>query len=736
LRLRHLQWASLAFVMAGSLGVAASLRQDRLIPDRAGPRLEEFQSGEVDVRRSAANRLRLADRNSQRQALPTLIDLLSKEKDGQVRLAVLDTLTALGPDAELAIPALVLTFQTSYGASRTEKSHQDYRAALALGGIGKPAVEGLRGLLKVPRENVRAEAIMGLGRIGADAGPSVADLVLLLGDKSERISREAALALGRIGPSTVEPLIAACSDRDSKVRALAIEALGGLSAANDQVFPVVLRAAREADSQVRAEAVRSLGRLRYPEADLMPTLREGLRDKGETVRRAVVDLLDARRSFLPELAPDLETLLLADDDGVSRLAAVLLGKMGRDGVPRLLDALPHKESRIDQIAEALAQVGRPALGPLNRAIEASEPRLRRGAALALGRIRPPAPGVVPKLLVGLNDPDQGVKTDFLAAIGQIGPRASEAVPVVRAMLGDESATIRLQVIAILAHSAPRDDLLVGDLSGLLRDGDPRVRGRAIDLLQSLGPLARRALTPVIGLLKSPDSEVRRSAVEFIESHGSAGVEAVPALSDLLADPVPKIRMTTARTLGKLGRPAQSAFAPIASLLDDKQPEVREVAALTLGNLELDADTLRPSLSKALRDEKTEVRRAAMKSIQRLGPQGAILVPDIIALAANKENQRSVDRLLRPFERTGPDVRSVPDLIKQLDHEQVGVRLLAIKFLGLAGQEASGAIPALERFREDPSADVRQQAKTACEQIKNDGPSRHEKDRLGSTSPNP
>ena len=92
------------------------------------------------------------------------------------------------------------------------------------------------------------------------------------------------------------------------------------------------------------------------------------------------------------------------------------------------------------------------------------------------------------------------------------------------------------------------------------------------------------------------------------------------------------------------------------------------------------------------------------------------------MAARKENLRSVDRLLRPFERSGPDVRSLPELVKLLEHDQVAVRLLAIKFLGLAGRSARDALPALERIREDPSAEVRQQAKAACEQIRNDAES--------------
>jgi hypothetical protein len=52
-----------------------------------------------------------------------------------------------------------------------------------------------------------------------------------------------------------------------------------------------------------------------------------------------------------------------------------------------------------------------------------------------------------------------------------------------------------------------------------------------------------------------------------------------------------------------------------------------------------------------------------------------------------------------------------------DHDQQPVRLLAIKFLGLAGSNAKEALPASERLREDPSAEARKQAEAASEQIK-------------------
>lgn len=151
-------------------------------------------------------------------------------------------------------------------------------------------------------------------------------------------------------------------------------------------------------------------------------------------------------------------------------------------------------------------------------------------------------------------------------------------------------------------------------------------------------------------------------------------------------------MVTAQTLGSLGRAAQPAFPRLVPLLVADQPDIREAAVAAMGSLELEAEVIRPHIAKALRDDKPEVRRAASRAVQRLGPQGAILIPDIIMLADRKENLRSAERLLRRFERSGPNARSLPELVKLLEHKQPSVRLLAIKFLGLAGRSASTRSP--------------------------------------------
>src|SRR5690348_5829406 len=73
--------------------------QDATTRDRAGSPIASLKAKDMDARRGAATRLRLAGKDLQREALPVLIELLMKKKDGQVRLAVLDTVAALGPDA-------------------------------------------------------------------------------------------------------------------------------------------------------------------------------------------------------------------------------------------------------------------------------------------------------------------------------------------------------------------------------------------------------------------------------------------------------------------------------------------------------------------------------------------------------------------------------------------------------------------------------------------------------------
>ena len=178
------------------------------------------------MRRNAAAAIRLADRNVQRKALPVMIELLEKEKDGQVRLAVLDSVIALGHDAVSAVPVApaYVAYQLRGPATGREPPGLPFRP-----GAGRHRQTVRRGLARLAERakgECAAEVVMSLGRIGPDAGAAVPDLIPLLADKTERIRQEASLALGRIGTAAVEPLIAAAANQDVIVRAGAIDEPG------------------------------------------------------------------------------------------------------------------------------------------------------------------------------------------------------------------------------------------------------------------------------------------------------------------------------------------------------------------------------------------------------------------------------------------------------------------------------------------------------------------------------
>ena len=489
-----------------------------------------MQAKSAEFRPNSATTLLTAGKAAQQKALPAMIDRLEKEKDGQVRLAVLDAISALGSDAATAVPAALQTLRTDVGGRGEEALHQDYRSALALAAIGKPAVEGLRGLLKEKKVSVRAESAMALGRIGKDAEAAIPELVGLLADKNERIGREASLALGRIGTAAVDPLISTAAHKDPNIRAYAVAGLGNLAGPGSKVQEAVLKCTRDEAAVVRLEAVTALARLKASDDILLPILSENLRHDDERVRLAVVNVLLERRPLLSRMAKELESLLTAENGGVSRLAAFLLGRMGPSAAPLLLSSLHDKRSHIEQIAEALAMIGRPIGASLSLAVKSSEPRVRSGAALALGQIRPVARDTVPSLTAGLNDSDNDVRVACLTAISYLGPRASESVPAVRGLLRDGSPVIRLQAVRVLAQSAPRDDRLVNDLTDLLKsESDARVERQAIDTVRSLGPRSIGALNVIIGRLgKGHPEDVRVAAALMIESHGPAATAAVAA----------------------------------------------------------------------------------------------------------------------------------------------------------------------------------------------------------------
>ena len=80
-----------------------------------------------------------------------------------------------------------------------------------------------------------------------------------------------------------------------------------------------------------------------PDDVLLPILKENVRHEDEEVRLAVVNLLVGRRALLARMAPELEALLTAKNDGASRHAAFLLGKIGAGRGPAAAGCPPRRQ---------------------------------------------------------------------------------------------------------------------------------------------------------------------------------------------------------------------------------------------------------------------------------------------------------------------------------------------------------------------------------------------------------
>ena len=682
--------------------------------------LDQWQSqllGEdLQLRRQAAIASLSLDPSLQRELMPVMIDRLLREKDGQVRLAILATVTEMGPAASEAVEALAESMRTDHGGRENEETHQDYRAALALAAIGPPAVAALRGLLDAEATNDRAEAAMALGRIGPAAAGAAGDLVRRLEDDQARVRQEASQALGRIGEAALDELLQASDHSNPAVRAAVIDALGEIPIADVRRFKAIETAMSDNRPEVRAAAIRAVDSLELTSQVWQSIMLENLRHDDDDVRLAVINAVLRHRDRLNSMEAELSELLHDESDGVADHAAFLLHRLGPESIATLLAAVDRETGRVESIGRAISLMGPPAVAPLMAAIRSEKPRVRQVAALALGKIRPVSPDTVAALGQGLDDPDPETQEAFLESIGSLATAGRAATTSVRTKLNDSSPSVRAKAVAVLFQVASRDQELVGQLSAMIDDADPVVQRQAIDTLRAVGPLGRQALPAVIAQLANESMEVRLSAAEFIGSHGSAAGDAVDAFVAMLHDENRVWRLTVIATLGQLGSASRPAFTELSALMDDPDQDIRSASVDAVGNLGLESESLLPYLARVLHDQDQEVRSGALRIIRRLGDDAIILVPDIIPLAANEEERRSIQRALERLERLETDPTSVVPLRELLDHEDTEVRRLAIRFLGLAGASAAEVVPRLKVLLQDTDEAIRKEAESAPEKL--------------------
>ena len=367
----------------------------------------------------------------------------------------------------------------------------------------------------------------------------------------------------------------------------------------------------------------------------------------------------------------------------------------------LVAALKHEDRDVrEAAAEALGQIGAPAVEPLVAALSSWD--VHAAAAQALDRLewRPDydeagaaywvakgewdecmyigAPAV-PPLIAALKGGDRDVRRHATKALGQLGRLAVEPL-----MASFKDKSVRRYAIEALGQIG---DAAVPTLIAAVKNGDQDVLGR-VSAAEALGQIGAPAVGPLIDAVKDGDQGVRRYAARAL---GHVGASAVEPLIATLKDGDQDVlgRVSAAEALVNVGTPA---VEPLLAAMADGDECVRRYAARGLGRIG-DARAV-DTLIAALKDRDQDVRKSATDALVKIG------APAVDALiAALKGGDQDVRKYAaRALVKIG-DARAVDTLISRLKDEDQGVRRYAVEALGHVGAAAVGPLIAALQDRD-------------------------------------
>src|SRR4051794_38994747 len=301
----------------------------------------------------------------------------------------------------------------------------------------------------------------------------------------------------------------------------------------------------------------------------------------------------------PPAPPDLTRMLTDGEARIRRRAALAIGRVGlKDGVPALLGVLSDPDPEVRQMAAfALGLLGDTrARDPLVAALADPSPLLQGSAAEALGLMGDAAAA--------------DALGRFVAQAVQAGTLTRPPDEADDARRDTPTAACRLAIHA-LARLKAYPQLAAAVLES---NGQPRVRWWPVAFaLQRLED--PRALPALLALAKEANPYTRAFAVKGLAALKDRS--AVPVLLPLMSSGERSVLIETVRALGRIGDPAGAE--PLLKILRDRgaDPHVRLEAVGAIGGLH------HPDVSDALLDVMADsspaVRAAALRSLAAFDP---------------------------------------------------------------------------------------------------------------------
>jgi HEAT repeat protein len=379
--------------------------------------------------------------------------------------------------------------------------------------------------------------------------------------------------------------------------------------------------AKGEDTHLGWFAVQQLERMGEEGKPAVPALVEILKDPDQEVRTAsfaawaLGAIGPAAKDATPALIKALEASYRQPEKKwkpwyIHGFAAWALGRIGPDAkeaVPALAKAAAGKENYCwGSAVWALSRMG-PAAAP------AQDVLIKLlgddDAAEALANIGAPAVPALQKALAGGS-------AGAARALGLMGPAAKAAVPDLAKAASGGDAGLRIAVAEALGRIASPEPQTAAALGKLLTDADPAVRHAAALALGAAGPAAKTAAPELEKALGDARPEVGRAAALAL---GSMGQDGIGILKKALGASDAGVRQFAARGLGRIGSEAAPAAGDLAkALVGDKEAAVRREAAWALALIGPGAkDAAAAGLEKALKDDDYLVRFAAARALREL-----------------------------------------------------------------------------------------------------------------------
>lgn len=786
--LRSLAIAAALIVSASSAfaGEGESDDSTLVVEQKSSPEIERLvaalASEDVQTRRDAAYDFAKLGKD----ALPA-IDALVKgldDRDDQVWMQSAMAVARIGANAGAAIDSLI-------GSLGDDNDQRRYRSAWALSRIGAEAIPALIEAAGGESTRRRVAALDAMGWMADNPDGIIAALEAALRDDRPDVRRQAAVSMGRLGAPAAQSLGLALNNDFAEVRAAAASALAKLDGHADAYRERLIQLIEDPDSEVRAAAIVAVSVTSVTDRQMVDLIVDAVMDQEADVRAGgVIALKNLTRASGPngvaeQAVSKLITSLETDDPHQRDSAAFAIGTMGQRGqsaipaliaalqrtdtgqpgsvsqtgdaeverdasaiedalrrigpasVPALLQAASNDQNASDaaaagdRLAKALARIGPAATKPLVDALDDEAGVTRTIAARAIGQMRLPVKEAIPALAVCLDaknaelravattalgryvqldetlvdrihslchDPDPRVRAAAVLCVAKTDSKTGRVTGVLLGAFADTDALVRRSAIGGMMHLKLETTESISALIVALDDSDATVRADAAGAIALIGPPADQAVARLTQLLGDPNAAVRTAATSALGATGNQSPEVVSAIGASLSDPDDSVTIASLVALTSMGEQAAGQVETVIGLLNHPRPDLRAAALSCLSKIETNRERSVILLTEALSDGDWSVRRDAANALGELGSDGKGAVPVLLRMLAVPDDTNFAKDALRSINAAGPE--AVPILLEGLESEDRRQQYYSLYMLGKVTPKPTDALPTLKRLLEE------------------------------------